>query len=110
MSSDDLTIDYIQMSLDVPKHNIVCIFQEVEDWFKWPPLPATDHNMKLSVDDHGPTNSSSSYKCLPATYHTAHSVPLSFLNTPLSANPLPSISVEDSLYIRRNVSDFSAVI
>lgn len=94
MGSANLAIDNICMSLDLMKHHSVCLYIEVNARLEAPLWPARDRKMDIATGDHGPTDSKNNHKRASATYHTAHSEPLQFSNTPFPSISPPYFSVE----------------
>lgn len=66
--------------------------------------------MEILTNDHGPTDSNLSYRRSPSIYHIAHTGPLHFPNTPLSAVSQLLIGVKSLLTISRTVIDCLVVV
>lgn len=90
----DLTLDDICMLSNPLKYRSILLSQTKNGCLEEPFCPAINHRMDIINDDHGPTDSSSSYNWLSAPYHLAHSRLLPFPNTTFPAIPPPPIGLE----------------
>lgn len=105
MESANPTFNETRMFPDLLTHCAVCLSQEVDAQWEWPPPSATDLEMEILTDDHTPSNSNNNFRRSPATCHTSHFGPIPFRNTLfLAIQPLP-IDLEGIPPILHTISD-----
>lgn len=108
-NNTDLTCNEISLPLELIKGSIVCLSQEVKARLKQTSCSDMNCKMKRATDNHGPTDSISSYRGSSSIYPIAHFEPLSYTNSFFANIPLPSISAEGAPPIASTVSNYSAL-
>lgn len=99
-----LTLDDIQISLNLDKHRSVCLSQQVAARPEGPSGPAMDRKIDIPPSDHGSSNSDTFFRRSSGTNQTAHFGPISSPNIlfpPLPPTPIgvEGVSPNVSLYL-----------